>query len=425
MKAIKAGLLIDGTGKGPTKDVTVLVEKSTIKAILTKPDSVAAPREAEIIDVSDYVLLPGFIDVHVHLRNPCTMTRENFYKYAVETESHMRVFHAAHSAHVTFAAGFTTLRNMGGMEFVSLRKAIDGHLIPGPRILTSGLVLMTGGHTDNTRPRTLPRGGEIAWKTADGVDAVRKLVREHVFDGADFIKFETTGGLHLPDKRGYSRAEIEAIVDEAHGLGVKAVAHAHGKEGILRAVEAGVDTLEHGTFMDEECIEKMVQFGTVFVPTLAIMNFNLTHGREFGYSDEYISKYMRLQNIRMEAVRKVHAAGVPIALGTDSSYQMPPHGENAIEFKLLAEAGLSPSESIKAGTGVAAKAIDLDNLVGTIEPGKRADMVVVRSNPLDDLSILQNKSNILKVIKDGSVAVDRLTDHETVHLKWPIDSTMQ
>jgi len=421
MKAIKAGMVIDGIGSKPIKNGIVLIEGSKIKALYTDQTQASIPSDAEVIDASDYVLMPGFIDVHVHLRNPIAVPGQDFYKYSVETEAPLRVFFSAHAAHVTMGAGFTTLRNMGGIEFVSLRKAINEGLIPGPRLVTSGMVLMTGGHTDKTRPRTLPRGGDIAWKTADGVDAVRKLVREHVFEGADFIKFESTGGLHYSDMLIYSQAEINAIVDEAHGLGVPAAAHAHGKKGILRAVEAGVDTLEHGTYLDDECIEKMVSCGTVFVPTLTIMNYNIVHGQQrLGHSAATIEKYTRLQEIRMEAVRKAHAAGVPIALGTDSSSRMAPHGGNAVEFRLLHEAGLSPMESIMAGTSKAAKSIGLDAVVGSIEPGKQADFVVVRSNPLEDLSILEDHSNILNVWKDGRLVIDRLAGGEGLQISWPI-----
>jgi imidazolonepropionase-like amidohydrolase len=172
--------------------------------------------------------------------------------------------------------------------------------------------------------------------------------------------------------------------------------------------------------MDDECIEKMAERGTVFVPTLAIMNYNITHGKHLGHSDALIAKYSGLQEIRMEAVRKAHAAGVPIALGTDSSSRMAPHGGNAVEFKLLQDAGLSPMESLMAGTREAAKAIGLEALVGTIEPGKKADFVVVRSNPLDDLSILQNKFDILNVWKDGKLVIDRLSDRDGLQLRWPL-----
>ena len=403
MKAIRVGVLIDGTVAPPMAGATICIEEGLITAVLP---SIRAPLpdDATVIDAAEATVMPGMIDAHVHLRNPSTIdiAANQRYKYRIETEPDLAVFYAAHAAHITLMSGFTTLRNMGGIEYVALGKAIDAELIEGPRILTSGMVLMTGGHTDRTLPHTLPRAyPHAAWQTADGVDGVRKRVRELVFAGADFIKFDAGGGVHNPDIRLYSKAEIQAIVDEAHNLGVRVAAHAHGSEAILRAVTSGVDTLEHGTFMDDACIEEMAKRDTTFVPTLAIMHDSLTRGAQWGYSTELLDKYQRLHETRMQAVNAAYGAGVPIALGTDSSGWLAPHGRNAVEFQLLADAGLSRVDAVAAGTSVAANALGIGKLVGTIEPEKAADLVVLNSNPLDDLTSLVGPDSVRMVLRNG------------------------
>jgi len=403
MKAIRAGVLIDGTGAAPAADMMIQITEGKIVSILPAPQA-ELPDDVLIIDASDRVVMPGMIDLHVHLRNPSTVDvpADARYKYRIETEPNLAVFYAAHAAHITLMSGFTTLRNMGGVEYVALREAIDAELIEGPRILASGMVLMTGGHTGRTLPRTLSRAyPHAAWDTADGVAGVRKRVRELVFAGADFIKFDAGGGVHCPDIRLYSKAETRAIVDEAHNLGVRVAAHAHGREAILRAVVAGADTLEHGTFMDDACIEELAKRGTAFVPTLAIMHDSLTRGAQWGYSTEVLDKYRRLHETRMQAVSTAHKAGVPIALGTDSSGWLAPHGCNAVEFQLLADAGLSQMDSILAGTSVAARAAGIGDMVGTIAQGMRGDLVVLNTNPLENLASLANPDNIRMVLRDG------------------------
>ncbi len=403
MKAIRAGTLIDGTGADRIRGATVLIEGSRVKAVVASLHE-PVPPGTEVLDASDAVVMPGFIDLHTHLRNPHTadVPAERRYQFRIETEPHLAVFYAAHAAHVTMMSGFTTLRMMGGVEYVALRRAIDERLVPGPRILVSGMVLMTGGHTDRTLPATVSRNYPFeAWKTADGVDGVRKRVRELARAGADFIKFDAGGGLHYPDVWLYTDSEMKAIVEEAHNFGLTVAAHAHGKEAILRAVRAGVDTLEHGTFMDDACIEEMAKHDTTFVPTLSIMHDTIMRGSQWGHSAATADKYKELDHTRKTAVRKCHAAGVRIALGTDSSGWVAPHGLNGVEFGLLVAAGLTPMEAIQAGTSNAARALNLSAQVGTVEPGKVADLVVLSVDPTQDISGLGKPENVRAVLRNG------------------------
>ena len=194
---------------------------------------------------------------------------------------------------------------------------------------------------------------------------------------------------------------MQAIVDEAHNFGLAVAAHAHGKQAILRAVRSGIDTLEHGTFLDEDCIGEMLKRGTTYVPTLSIMHDAIARGPQIGHSMPTIDKYKRLQELRTTAVLKAYEAGVQVALGTDSCGWIAEHGHNGVEFKLLTEAGLPPMSAILAGTSTAARALGLSEQLGTVEPGKIADLVVVAENPLQNIASLGVPSNIKVVLRNG------------------------
>lgn len=421
MTYLRAGILIDGTKCDVQRNVDIEIRDGRIHNISSSGDGKPASASEGLIDCSDGVVMPGFIDLHVHLRNPLPTdcSREESYAFRIETDPVLAVFYAARSARACLAAGFTTVRNMGGPEHVALRDAIEKGLIPGPRVLTSGMVLMTGGHTDRTLPSGVPRTGRwLAWARADGVDGVRRRVRELVYAGVDFIKFDASGGLHFPGIRMYSEEEVEAIVQEAHSLGVRVAAHAHGKEGILRAVRAGVDTLEHGTFMDEECIDEMLCRGTTYVPTLAIMHDNIVRGASWGLTANRINEYRRLYDLRLQAVGDAYRAGVPVALGTDSSGWLAPHGLNGVEFRLLGDAGIPEIDCLRAGTEIAARAIGLGETLGSLEIGKTADLVVLNGNPLDRLAILEGTANRQLIMLKGEVIAHRKESRPGTELVW-------
>jgi imidazolonepropionase-like amidohydrolase len=411
--ALKGANLIDGRGGKPLEEVIILIEGDKINSILPESQIDLDPN-VEIIEVRGKTVMPGLIDAHVHLEIPAVSDRLT---YLIKTPPALVAFYAAHNARITLEAGFTTLRDAGGPAvLVSLRDAIKLGLVSGPRLLTSGVISMTAGHGDAAM-------GKAHWPaslqaTADGVDEVRKRVREHVRTGFDWIKIFTSGGvLSEGDEswwRNYTLEEINAITDEAHALGKRVAAHAHGTEGIKNAIKGGVDTIEHGIYLDEEVLEMMLEKQLFLVATMTIGRAFLNRAGEAGLPDLAIRKGHMVMEVVMENMAKAYAAGVRIALGTDCSGNLARAGENAMELELMTEIGMSPMEAIVAATKNAAEAIGLGDTIGTLELGKKADLIVVDGDPLKDIQILQDKEKILMVIKEGRILVDRRGDNKAL-----------
>lgn len=425
MRALDVKMVVDGTGAEPIVNPVVIIDDAEFAEILPREELHRTHPGIDVIDCSGSWLLPGFIDLHVHLRNPHDddVARLDQFRHRVSAPSPLAVLYGVRAAQRCLVAGFTTLRNMGGVAFTALDRAFEAGILPGPRVLTSGMILKTGGHTDRALPTTLPRHGTwSAWRTSDGPEEIRKHVRELIRAGASFIKMEASGGLYQSDVPGHSAEELRSGIDEAHDLGVRVAVHAHSRSAILTAVRAGADTIEHGTFMDDACIDAMVRHGTAFVPTMSIMHDSITRGAEWGSTEEFRENERQLLQIRMEAVRKAHDAGVPIGLGTDSAGWLGRHGTNGTEFALLAEAGLSPLASIAAGTGIASTILGLQDTIGTVSVGKRADFVTTSVDPIVDLTALADPSNIETVWKDGKILVDRRENHRSSELIWNLSS---
>lgn len=403
---LKGGSLIDGTGREPLAKAVVIVEGERITAV-SQEGEVAIPsgENVETIDTSGQVIIPGLIECHIHLRGGTTY--DPYRKYLVPPEG-LRVIRAALEAYEMLAAGFTTIRDFGGGGGLSVKGAINGGLILGPRIIAAITALSpTGGHGDwHPLPYEWVKEVTIRATLVDGVDECRKAVRLLLREGADVIKLFTTGGgiTNTPEdlaalgRPEFTVAELEAMVDEAHRKGTKVAAHAVGARGVREAVLAGVDTIEHGCFgfEEEDLLDLIAEKGVTLVPTLTILHLVATRGEEWGLLQGGIEKGRELLEQTAKMVKAAHDRGVRIAVGTDAEFAI---GENALELELMVEAGLSPMQAIVAGTQNGAIALGLEKDIGTVEPGKLADILVLTQDPLQDIRVLQNRESIARILK--------------------------
>jgi imidazolonepropionase-like amidohydrolase len=387
---IKAGALIDGTGSAPIKNAVIVVENGRITALGA---GLPIPRNAEVIDLSTRTVLPGFIDAHVHLIGRHIGEGKNWEDAVVRDLPAEAAIRGVRNARLTLDAGFTTVRNVGANFFadIALRNMIQEGVVPGPRILAGGHSLgITGGHCDTNgyRPGILEPGPGDG--VADGVDEIIKEVRLQVKRGADVIKFCATGGvLSEGDAVGvqqYTAEEMEALVEEAHLTGRKVAAHAHGNAGIKVAVRAGVDSIEHGSELDEEAIGLFKSHGTFLVPTL-MAQWAVEKQADEGILDgERAAKARYIAPRARASFRKAVAAGVRIALGSDAGVF--PHGTQGREFVLMVDNGMTPMQALVAGTGAAAELLGLADQIGTLAVGKVADIVAVAGDPLQDIQVV-------------------------------------
>lgn len=400
--AVKAGHLLDVKSGEYRQNQVVLIEGDRIKSVGAASE-VTIPSGARVIDLSNRTVLPGLIDCHTHLTFSPFTGAYRALSISVPREALL----GARNARVTLEAGFTTVRNVGadGFADVALRDAINAGDVPGPRMLVSGPPLsITGGHADENL--LAPEFHYSADGVADGVPAVMAKVREDIKYGADVIKFMATGGVlsqgDNPALAQYSPEEMRAIVETAHGLGRKTAAHAHGALGIKYAVEAGVDSIEHGSYINEEDIQLMKQHGTYLVPTLYLMDWFMENYQKMGLTDNMMAKARVVMPAARENVSHAMPEGVKIAFGTDAAVY--PHGLNAHEFAVMVKLGMTPLAAIQASTVNAADLIGWTDRVGTLEPGKFADLIAVQGDPLQDVTVLQH---VDFVMKGGEVVAQR------------------
>lgn len=392
---VHAGRLITDASRPASGPSTVTITDGRITAVA--PGHAPAPPGARLVDLSTKTVLPGLIDTHVHLTGE---PGGDFREEAVDTPEWMTLV-GARNALVTARAGFTTVRDVGGpaMGVLALRRAMQQGVLQGPRILTAGSgISIIGGHGDVSgfRPEVL-RALEIG-NTCTGADQCAARVREASRTGVDLIKIPVTGGVLSQQSRGlgqhFTDAELKAIVDTAHALGLKVAAHAHGARGVEAAARAGVDSIEHGTFADAKAIAAMKASGSVFVPTLMAYT-GIREGLAKNVFTPVVADKVRMTlNEVGKAARAARSAGVPLVFGTDAAVFE--HGRNAQEFAQLVDVvGMTPAEAIASATTAAARLLGLENEVGRIAPGFSADLIAVSGDPLQDVRVLEKVDYVM------------------------------
>lgn len=390
--AIHCGVLIDGRADEPLHDAIVIVEDGRIVEV--GPYETTETGNAEVIDHAEETVMPGMIDAHLHLKGWPSMDQSDYLSYDVAAGAARATVHLQD----LLSAGFTTVRDVDSRTGLGLRKAVEEGSIPGPRVYTSGrAIYQTGGHGD---AHYLPYEWVKEWNPydpalCDGADECRKEARKRIRDGVDLIKVGTTGGVlsekDHPWQSQMTDDEIAAITQEAHRVGIPVASHAQGAEGIKNALRNGVDTIEHGIYLDDEAIELLNETDGILVPTLAIVNRLCETGADYGVPEFGLEKAREAREAHFESVRRAYEADVTIAMGTDFvGTEMIPHGENAEEIVLyVEEVGMEPMDAIQTATGNAAETV-ADDDVGTIETGNHADMVALSRNPLDDITAVQD-----------------------------------
>jgi len=397
---VHAGRLLDVKSGQTLTNQTIIIQNGKIASVGGKAE---LPAGATVIDLPTATVLPGLIDAHTHVTfNP------NFGYSTLGISVPREALIGAKNARLTLEAGFTTIRNVGarGYADVALRDAINAGDVPGPRMLVSGPALsITGGHCDNN---LLPYDYHATSDgAADGIEAVQHKTREIIKYGADVIKVCATGGVlskgDNPQHSQYTLEEMRAIVADAHRLGRKVAAHAHGAQGILWASMAGVDSIEHGSYIDDAAIAEMKKNGTYLVPTLYLMDWFFENAEKIGTPPDLIAKGREVMPAARKNVARAFAAGVKVGFGTDAAVY--PHGMNAHEFAVYVKLGMTPLQAIQTATINDADLLGWSDKIGTIEPGKFADIIAVDGDPLADVTTLER---VKFVMKGGEVVKNEL-----------------
>ena len=402
---LHVGNLLDTNNGEISKAVTIRIKGNKILEV-TK--GYATPKKNdEIVNLKQSYVLPGFMDMHVHLAQEYVPKAERRSKI----EPEYRALFAANAASKTLMAGFTSVRNLGdgGMETISLRDAIKEGLVIGPRIFTSGkTIATTGGHGDPTNG--MPKDNYSPPSPEEGVidspEDAKKAVRQRYKDGADGIKITATGGVLSVAKSGenpqFTDDELNSIVATANDYGLWTAAHAHGKEGMKRAVIAGINSIEHGTYMDQEVMDLMKSKGTYYVPTIMAGDWVAEKAKIPNFFPALVKpKAEKIGPQIQSTFAKAYKAGVKIAFGTDSGVSA--HGDNWQEFILMTNAGMTNQDALKSATIETAKLLRVEDKLGQIKPGMLADIIAVQQNPVEDISTVEN---VIFVMKDGVIFKD-------------------
>lgn len=390
---IKAGSLFDSRSGDVTRDAVILVENERIIAVGDEDTNI--PTGARIIDLSSSFVLPGVMDMHTHVVGYL----DKYFFAGYFQSPHRATIGGVVNAEKTLMAGFTTIRNVGAGDYadVALRNAINAGEIPGPRMAVSGPSLgITGGHCD--RNSLNASFNERSDGVADGPWAAREQVRKNVKYGADLTKFCATGGVFSKGTKvgmtQYTLEEMQAIVDESHTHDRKVAAHAHGTEGIKRAILAGVDSIEHASFLDEEAIRMGIERDTYFVLDIYNTEYTLERGAENGVPEENINKEREVGTRQRQSFTMAVRMGAKVAFGTDSGVY--PHGDNGKQFARAVRFGMTPTQAIQSATSVTADLLGWEDRVGEIAPGMYADIIAVDGNPLEDISELEDVDFVMK-----------------------------
>ncbi len=398
---IHCGRLIDGKADAAKTEMTIVVEGNKIVDVRKGYQSGTATDK--VLDMKNMTVMPGFIDSHVHLSGE---TSKNRYTEGFTLNEDDFAFRSVNYAERTLMAGFTTVRDLGGEVALALRNAINQGYIKGPRILAAGKsIATTGGHADPSNGVNRELTGDPGPKEGviNSTEDAKKAVRQRYKEGSDVIKITATGGVLSNAKDGagaqFTEEEIRAVVNTAKDYGYKVAAHAHGAEGMKRAIRGGVTSIEHGTFMDEEVMELMKKNGTYYVPTITAGKSVADSAKIPGYYPPLVQpKALATGPIIQGTFAKAYKAGVKIAFGTDAGVFA--HGKNYKEFEYMVEAGMPPMEAIQSATMSAADLLGIADKLGSVEKGKTADIIAVSGNPLQDIKVL---SNVNFVMKEGVV----------------------
>lgn len=407
---VKAGKLFDSQSGSYHSDVVLVIEGERVKSV--EAAGFAIPAGAQVVDLSRGYVFPGLIDCHTHLGaradryDPIWDFRDTPFDSAIA---------GVVNSKKTLEAGFTTVRDVGSLPFlaVDLRNNINAGFIPGPRIVASGPgISITGGHGDlndyspQTRVMMFPEQRDF--QIADGPEQVRQTVRAQVKYGVDLIKILATGGVlsrgDQPGAAQYSLEELKMAADTAHAAGRKIAAHAHGTQGIKWAIEAGIDSIEHASLVDDDGIRLAKEHGTYFVMDIYDDDYILGKAKDFGIPQELTDKERGVGRLQRENFRKAFEAGVKMAFGTDAGVY--PHGDNAKQFHYMVMYGMTPAQAIQAATWNAADLVGRASDVGSLTPGHYADLIAVTEDPLQHVEVLEH---VQLVMKGGAVVKDELT----------------
>jgi imidazolonepropionase-like amidohydrolase len=404
--ALVADRLIDGTGRDPVEDAVVVWEGDRLVAAGPR-SQVRIPQDAQVVEDDDLTVLPGLMDMHVHLAMAAGM---NFLRLLMTPRS-LTLLHAVPNCAATLQAGFTTVRDAGGAP-VGVRLAVENGFFPGPRTRLSVAILsQTGGHADPTMPCAcelyIDSTLDIPHSRVDGVDEMRRRVREVLRAGADNIKLCTSGGVlspgDLPDTPQFTVEEIATAVYEAGVHHKHVLAHAMSAQGIKNALLGGVRSIEHGCLLDDEGIALMLDKGAYLVPTLVAPRdvAAIAAKNPQAIPAEMVEKAERVARVHIAAFRAAVEAGVQVALGTDTG--VGPHGDNGRELALMVEGGMTPMQALVAATSTPARLIGMEDQLGTLEPGRLADVVAVQGDPLADIGLFGDRDRVRVVVKGGTV----------------------